>query len=67
MDFSTEEEGHELFGFIIVLTLMSIYVIIGTYMETNHCCFGHETGVVIILGILVAYAMTFSGKDVFEA
>ena len=40
--------------YIIILILMSIYVIVGTYMETNKCGFGHETGVVIILGILIA-------------
>ena len=46
---------------------MSIYVIIGTYMETHKCGFGHETGVVIILGMLIAYAITFSGKTVITA
>ena len=46
---------------------MSIYVIIGTYMETNKCGFGHETGVVIILGILVAYLISLSGMKIMTA
>ena len=46
---------------------MSIYVIIGTFMDTHRCGFGHETGVVILLGMLIAYGITFSGRTVTTA
>ena len=46
---------------------MSIYVITGTFMETHKCGFGHETGIVIIIGILIAYLISLSGQHVITA
>ena len=34
-----------------------IYVLVGTRIETKGCGFGHETGVVIIVGIAVSYVL----------
>ena len=39
---------------VILGILMLIYVIIGTRMETKGCGFGHETGVVIIVGMVIS-------------
>ena len=36
---------------------MVIYVLVGTRIETKGCGFGHETGVVIIIGIAISYVL----------
>ena len=33
--------------------IMIVYVTVGTWMERNGCGFGHETGVVIIIGLFI--------------
>ena len=52
---SSEEENSEektvYIAYIILLSIMLIYVTVGTWMERRKCAFGHETGVVILLGI----------------
>ena len=49
----TEDEG-TLVASVILGILMLIYVIVGTRLETKGCGFGHETGVIIILGMLIS-------------
>lgn len=49
-DFATFGEGS-----IVILFLLLIYVISGTFLEKKKVPFGHETGVVIILGFLISY------------
>lgn len=52
---------------MLILLLMSIYVITGTYIEAKKCCCCHETGIVIVLGIFFAYLISISGKKVMSA
>ena len=49
----TEDEG-TLVASVILGILMLMYVIVGTRLETKGCGFGHETGVIIILGMLIS-------------
>lgn len=39
---------------IMFFTLLAVYIIIGTWMEIKHFCIGHETGVIILIGIAVS-------------
>ena len=41
---------------------MVLYVLVGTRMETKGCGFGHETGVVIIIGMLVSYILNVANE-----
>jgi NhaP-type Na+/H+ or K+/H+ antiporter len=45
-------EGHllKLLGIIMFMGLLIMYITIGSYMEVNKFSFGHETGVIILLG-----------------
>ena len=61
------EEGHEsgiYAAYILLLLLMLIYVTAGTWMERRKCVFGHETGIVIILGIAVGGILKATEKDI---
>jgi len=54
MHTEAEEEEHEeaiYVAYILLLSIMVVYVVVGTCMEKKRCGFGHETGVVILLGI----------------
>ena len=70
----TEDEG-TLVASVILGILMLMYVIVGTRLETKGCGFGHETGVVIIVGMLVSAVLdlldtekigAFNPKVLFE-
>ena len=58
-----EEHGEGLVYAILLLSvLMVIYVLVGTRMETKGCGFGHETGVVIIIGMVVSYILNVANE-----
>ena len=40
---------------------MLVYVTVGTCMERRKCGFGHETGVVILIGIAVGAILNVAG------
>ena len=40
--------------FIIFLITLILFTVVGSYMETKHFIFGHETGVVIIFGMILS-------------
>ena len=46
---------------------MLIYVTAGTWMERRKCGFGHETGIVIILGIAVGGILKATEKEISTA
>ena len=57
----------------IIFIMLMIYVIVGSYMEHKHAPFGHETGVALVLGLIISsiihysfieLEMTFNG-DIF--
>ena len=51
------DEG-QLVAMVILVCLMLLYVVIGTRIETKGCGFGHETGAVIVVGILISWALS---------
>ena len=58
------EEKTVYIAYIILLSIMLIYVTVGTWMERRKCAFGHETGVVILLGIGIGGILQLSGEDI---
>ena len=48
-------------AYILLLVIMLVYVTMGTFMERRKCAFGHETGVVIILGIAIGAVLFLFG------
>ena len=43
---------------------MVVYVSMGTWMERRKCAFGHETGVVIILGLAIGGLLQVTDKKI---
>jgi len=43
---------------------MLVYVTVGTCMERRKCAFGHETGVVILLGIAIGAILRLAGDEI---
>jgi len=43
---------------------MIVYVTVGTWMERKKCGFGHETGVVIIIGLLIGLILHLCGDNI---
>lgn len=56
------EEKTIYMAYILLLVIMLVYVTMGTWMERRKCSFGHETGVVILLGISIGAALKFLGQ-----
>ena len=59
-----EHEKHAFVIYIVLLTIMVVYVTTGTWMERRKCGFGHETGVVIILGIAIGAILFLFDEDI---
>ena len=63
-----EHAGHlyKLLGLIGFMVLLILYVTIGSYMEVKKFSFGHETGVIIILGGIcssIVYSILVFGPE----
>ena len=56
MSSSHEDHTATIQTIVFLLTLVT-FVIVGAYMEEKHFIFGHETGVIILLGMLVSWIM----------
>ena len=62
---SEEENEHAVYiAYIILILIMIIYVTVGTWMERSGCGFGHETGVVIILGMSIGGILHLFGDNI---
>jgi len=48
------EHHNVLTSIVIFIILLLGYIIIGSWMETKHFLVGHETGVIIIVAIVVS-------------
>ena len=62
-----DDNSHSLqiIGFLVTVVLLMLYLTIGMYMESKHFRFGHETGVIIIIGIIISIlTVIFHNKDV---
>ncbi len=51
-------------AYILLLSIMLVYVTAGTWMERRKCAFGHETGVVILLGIGIGAILELCGDEI---
>ncbi len=61
---SASEDDHGLLGqlmhhktltcIVLFILLLLGYITIGSWMETKHFSIGHETGVIIIIGIIIS-------------
>ena len=50
-------------GYIVPVLVLMIYLTIGSWMETKHFSFGHETGVIIAIGIAISFTIKAVGDD----
>ena len=41
--------------YIIFLGTLVVFVLVGSYMESKHLPFGHETGFIIPFGMLISF------------
>ena len=54
--YSSEEHDHtETYFVLVFLVVLIIFVIVGAYMEQKKFIVGHETGVIILLGMLISF------------
>ena len=63
----SEEEHNEhaiYIAYILIISIMIVYVTVGTCMERKGCGFGHETGVVIIIGIAIGGILHVLGDNI---
>jgi len=58
------EDKSEYIAYIMLLFIMLVYVTVGTCLEKKGCGFGHETGVVILVGIAIGAILVAFGKQV---
>ena len=54
---SSHEDHSTTYLYLVFLGTLIIFVIVGAYMEAKQFMFGHETGVIIILGMLISLVM----------
>ena len=63
-----DADGHEdhalEFGIILFLFILIIYIVVGSWMEKMHFKFGHETGMIIVVGIVIS--LIFRSVDKLE-
>ena len=45
---------------IIIFFLLLVYVIGGNIFEAKHPCLGHETGVTILLGVIISFILSLT-------
>ena len=50
----SDSEGENLQIFIIFLCVLILFIFIGAYMEVKQFKFGHETGVILVIGIIIS-------------
>ena len=61
---SEEHDNHGTFIAVIAfLILLILYITIGSWMEIKHFCIGHETGVIILIGMLVSVVAEHVDED----
>jgi hypothetical protein len=45
------------------LTMLILYTFVGLYMEKKKFAFGHETGVILLIGIGISYTVKYFYPD----
>lgn len=42
-------------GAMVIMIMIILYMLIGSYLEHKHTLVGHESGIIILIGIAVSY------------
>ena len=48
---------------IIIIFMLLLFVILGTYMEYKQTLFGHETGVALVAGLIISAIIHFATDE----
>lgn len=49
-------------GIILFLFILITYIVVGSWMEKKHFKFGHETGMIIVVGIIISLIIRSADK-----
>lgn len=52
-------------GAIVIFIVLAIYMIVGALLEKHHSAFGHEAGVVIVVGAAISLLAYYIGDIEF--
>lgn len=52
-------------GAIVIMFIIILYMIIGSYLEHRHSTIGHESGIIILIGIVISFIASHEGHDDF--
>jgi hypothetical protein len=52
--------------YITFLFVLIVFVFVGGWMEHKHLAFGHETGFIILFGILISYILDSMNDDEYQ-
>lgn len=52
-------------GAIVVMLIIILYMVIGAWLEKIHSKFGHESGLIIIIGIVISFIGSNGGHEDF--
>lgn len=53
-------------GAIIIMAVLIFYMFFGSLLEKYHCVVGHESGLVILFGMLLSFAAFYEGHTDFS-
>lgn len=46
-------------GAIVIFVMFILYMVIGALLEMNHSIIGHESGIIILIGMLISFCAWF--------
>jgi len=49
---------NEYFGIMVFLFMLILYTMIGSFMEQNKPCIGHETGIIMLITGTMSYILS---------
>lgn len=65
-DLGNEDHSAKDLVYIIFLATVVMFVLVGSYMESKHLSFGHETGFIIPFGMLISWIAYEADPDNFK-
>ena len=52
-------------GAIVIMIIIILYMIIGSWLEHRHSLIGHESGIIILIGIAISFIASHEGHEDF--
>ena len=52
-------------GAITIMLIIILYMVIGSWLEKKHSNVGHESGLIILIGIAISFVASHGGHDDF--